>query len=247
MPDYFPPSRELSRLAGDLAELEQEGGGEHENAARLRGDARLLAVLRDRGFRGAATERFLNELARYGLAVIGAWLRDGVLDDKARRIGRPPAGRVDPRTLTADDRQGIADLTVAYGIELFRREVFERQRWDPAGGASLKTFFIGSCLLKYSNAAKTWRPDRDRREVPSDALADVERAGAPDPADVVVARLTAQAELDAIKDPLTREIVVANSQGLTYGQIAATVGGGLTERAVEMRLNRLRGRKGEPT
>lgn len=244
MLDDFPPPHELPRLARDLAELEQECADADDDTARLRGDARLLAVLRQAGYRGRHTEEFVNELARYGLAVIGAWLRAGTLDDKAKQVGRPPRRGISTLTLTDDDRLAIADLTVAHGMALFRRTVFEKEQWRADGGASLKTFFIRACLLTYSNALKAWRPDRRHQEIPAAFLDDLDRARAPDPADLATGRLSAREALDSIDDPLTRRIVVAKSQGLTNKEIAEKVSGGLTERAVEMRLSRLRRRGG---
>jgi DNA-binding CsgD family transcriptional regulator len=242
MLDDVPPTHQLTQLERDLAELEQGCDDADEVAARLRGDARLLAVLRQSGYRGRHTEEFVNELARYGLAVIAAWLRAGVLDGKAKQVGRPPRRSISTLTLTDDDRLAIADLTVAHGMALFRRTVFEKEQWRPDGGAGLKTFFIGACLLSYSNAVKAWRPDRRHQEIPSDSLDDLDLARAPDAADLATGRLSARETLDAIEDPLTREIVVAKSEGQTNKQIAESRG--LTAGAVQMRLSRLRRRGG---
>jgi hypothetical protein len=35
-------------------------------------------------------------------------------------------------------------------------------RWDPKKGASIKTFFIGQCLIRFVNVYNRWR-DNDRR------------------------------------------------------------------------------------
>ncbi|MEJ3742792.1 ECF-type sigma factor [Actinomycetes bacterium KLBMP 9797] len=250
--DHVLPERELAALASDLAEVEStlngfglSGQTDTDDLARYAGDAALYKRLAHAGHQGPEYELFLLELARYGLAVITAWLRSGVIFAKAASLGRPARRPLGLAELAEDDHTAIADLAVTYGLRLFIKTTFKEAQWRPDGGASLKTFFIGACLLTFSNALKAWRPDRTLQEVPTEHVEVPLNGHAVDPCDTVITRLSAVESLNDIQDEINRKIVLAKSQGLTHKEIADKIGGGLTERAVEMRLSRIRQRAGK--
>ncbi len=65
-----------------------------------------------------------------------------------------PEGGFDQET-----RQDLAIDTVVAALSAFRDEVLnlKENRWNPAKGASLKTFFIGQCKWQFPNVCQKWR------------------------------------------------------------------------------------------
>ena len=152
------PARRSSRLDRDLEEAS-------ERLARLEADRDLIDTLRSEGFAGRNFTYFQTVLAQYGVAVIRAWTRDGkVLGKYAEKGfgGLPPEPR--PGALTDDPStaQGIADETVARALNAFRDKVLIPNRWDPKRGASLRTFFVGQCLMQFGNVYRSWHTDYSR-------------------------------------------------------------------------------------
>jgi DNA-directed RNA polymerase specialized sigma24 family protein len=166
---------------------------------RLAEDADLVDWLRQFGFAGRDYERFATELARYGHAVTMAWIRKGAIFGKCRERGiglpEPPPGALQQ----GDVAEGLANETIALALRSFRENVLLPGRWNPARGASLKTFFIGQCLFRFPNVYRAWRnteTDLARHERlsydPRDELAVFDRPAhgglAPDPADLAAMR-----------------------------------------------------------
>jgi DNA-directed RNA polymerase specialized sigma24 family protein len=50
----------------------------------------------------------------------------------------------------------LAFDTVQESVVKFRDRVLKRNRWNPAKGATLKTFFIGFCLFIFPNFYRSW-------------------------------------------------------------------------------------------
>lgn len=123
---------------------------------RLAEDADLVDWLRQFGFAGRDYEWFATELARYGHAVTVAWIRKGAIFGKCRERGiglpEPPTGALQQ----PDVAEGLANETITLALRSFRETVLIPGRWDPARGASLKTFFIGQCLFRFPNVYRAW-------------------------------------------------------------------------------------------
>jgi hypothetical protein len=140
----------------------------HERLERLTGDAELFEGLRKDGFRGDEWDFFANELARYGLAVIGGWVRRGLMKVRCaeKRIQVPSL----PLSAQQDDSvvSALTGETVASALDRFRDDVLIPGVWDPAKGASLRTFFIGQCLMRYGNIVQRW----NNHELPQVGYAD---------------------------------------------------------------------------
>lgn len=125
-----------------------------ERLDRLAGDADLERALRSRGFDGEDWDFVVDMFAEYGVAVIGGWLRRGLMvarcaEKKIKAPALPDHVRRDEEAV-----YDIATETVAESIVTFRDHVLVPGRWDPAKGASLRTFFIGQCMLRYPNIAR---------------------------------------------------------------------------------------------
>lgn len=125
---------------------------------RLAADFALVTTLAFQQFTGPDYDYFERELAKYGLAVISAWIRRDVILQRCRVRGAgglepPPPGAFDDPGLVED----LAQETVGVALVHFRDDVLAAGRWDYRRGASLRTFFIGQCLMRFPNIYRHWR------------------------------------------------------------------------------------------
>lgn len=127
-------------------------------AGRLEADAELYGVLGEENFGGPLWEHYAEELARYGCAVMAAWLRTGLIIKECRRHGRPVEL---PGTWTPDDQWEVVLETVAKGLENFKISLCEG-RWSAEAGASLRTYFAGSCVRAFPNVVRAFIREQDR-------------------------------------------------------------------------------------
>ncbi|UJW28887.1 hypothetical protein L3Q67_27005 [Saccharothrix sp. AJ9571] len=190
----------------------------NESLGRRTGDLDLLEELRVRGFEGPSWQRFAEELARYGWAVMQAWLVSGEIFAQCA-LRRRSVGTA-PLYWTEDDRFSLAQDTVVEGLRLFRERGLVQGGWNIDGGASLRTFFIGACVLVFPNVYRTWRKrhndERTASLVPNCDAVDWVDTSASDPAMTAVHRDEAWAALRAM--PL-REKRAVLLQELGYGRI----------------------------
>lgn len=115
---------------------------------RLAGDRELEVALRAGGYRGRNYELF----AKYGWAVIRGWIFKGQIRGEVKRKG---FGALEPEPRPGaiiEDAEGFADETVVLALGAFRDKVLVPGKWDPTKGASLRTFFVGQCLLQFSGS-----------------------------------------------------------------------------------------------
>lgn len=125
---------------------------------RLSADVELCEVLASCDFDGPLWEHYAEELAKYGCAVMSAWLRTGQITRECRRHGRP----VDlPDHWTVDDQREVVLETVAKGLVVFRTALVD-QRWSAKSGASLRTYFAGSCIRAFPNVLRAWSREQER-------------------------------------------------------------------------------------
>lgn len=115
-----------------------------------------------------------------------------------------------------------------------------KRTWRANGGASLKTYFIGRCLMEFPDAYLRWR----RSERPSgnvnlcDAVADDGRH-ADDPADLAVA----SARIDELLNVETRVMFELQQRGYSLAEVAEMLtdaGHPHTEASVRTRMSRAR-------
>jgi DNA-directed RNA polymerase specialized sigma24 family protein len=134
--------------------LRSENLSPEERLDRLAGDADLVSALREQGFEGPDWDFVVNELVKYGIAVLGGWVRRGVIKSKCAQKGiRVPET---PEHIRSNS-QALEDIvaeTVAEAIVYFRDDVLVPGVWDPSKGAALKTFFIGQCMKRYANVLR---------------------------------------------------------------------------------------------
>lgn len=215
-PAFDKPAADVDRLAGDL---------DLYNA---------LALTR---FEGADYEYFANELARYGLAVIGSWLQSGLIYGKCQNRGL--GGLAAPEwDLDAGDVEDLANVTVGLAVVKFRETVLLKKKWDPRKGASLRTFFIGQCLIRFANIYRTWRGQQQRARA-TEKLAD-EMHPHVRPHDRALDDMLAQTELTQVEDRRLQNAVLWTAAGWRQWEIAQELG--VSEKTVERMLANYRQR-----
>lgn len=203
-----------------------------ERIDRLAGDRDLVGELRRLGFSGPVWQHVAEELVRYGVAVMTAWTIKGTVFDKCARRGRP-VERPPSGVLDRDEAASLAGEVVAESLNRFRDEVLVPQRWDPKRGASLTTFFVGQCVLRFPNIYRTWLAQVPDRQTLSDSLL-LERSGHERVEDDVILDLTATQTLRAIPSVEAREAFVLVALGYRQREVAERMG--TTEKAVERML-----------
>lgn len=205
---------------------------------RLVEDYNLVTMLALGGFQGSDYAYFETELAKYGIAVISSWLRRRLIFAKCRERGfgglpEPPVGSFDDPDTVSE----LASETVAQALYHFRSDVLLKGRWDPRKGASVRTYFVGQCLIRFANVYRRWWNNEARRDgAPADtstlaALDPFDRRQPPSVEDLVVEQASVDRALQAIKDPRVRRALAFYGAGYTYREIAARLE--TTEKAVE--------------
>lgn len=212
-----------------------------ERIDRLLGDAVLVARLKLSGFAGAEWERFAEELARYGLAVLNAWMYDRSIFGRVRKrlcaaLPPLPDGEWD-----REDRAELAHDTVVIALNRFRDNVLVPGKWDHTKGATLKTFFIGQCLMCFANPYRSWHRhtlERRQRQVPLPDYAEqwVARGAGPEQKAVRFEELVSG--LADLPDDRTRSVLVMTVMGFQQQEIARKLS--ITPKAVEMIIRRHR-------
>jgi DNA-directed RNA polymerase specialized sigma24 family protein len=112
--------------------------------------------------------------------------------------------------------------------------------WDVTRGATIRTYFVGACILHFPNvynrsAGGTWLDSLLTKEDPAttlEASADENEFGRPDQRALVMSALR-----KVVPDSETREIVLGTAAEYTQKEIADRLG--MTRKAVEMRLSHL--------
>ena len=221
-------SRDLDRALADLRRKE-----------RLAADVDLLTWLALHRFAGRAYERFAEELAKYGYAVMIAWIKKGIILGRCRQRGlgglsEPPVGAF-ARPDVADE---LAGETVAKALRHFRDDVLMKGKWDPTRGATIKTYFIGQCLIRFPNIYRSWHANEARPDAVlvdnNDLLEDLAGAGGVDPADLAVIRQEIETRFDDISDERLKAAFMLTAAGLSQREIGGVLG--MTEKAVERML-----------
>lgn len=95
-----------------------------ERVRRQAADRLLWETVQADGFSGRRWSLLVNDLARYGLAVMDAWMRTGYIFAKVKQVGRPLGHTEDETRELATDFDLRAELgaeTVAKALERFQQ------------------------------------------------------------------------------------------------------------------------------
>lgn len=203
---------------------------------RLAADFDLVTTLSLQRFEGEDWDVFEEELAKYGLAVIGGWTRRGAIFRKYAERGF--GGLPEPfRDLTDDEVEELALETVSKALYHFKRDVLMKQRWDYRRGATLRTFFVGQCLSRFANVYRRWhKNEQNNRYLSTDddeLLADLGTSSG-GTANRAVDRVYAERALATVKDKRVEMAMRLTAADRSQADIAKILG--VTEKAVERML-----------
>lgn len=209
------------------------------------GDEALVAALAEAGFAGPKYRLFERSLAQYAFPVMMTWIREGRIyrecADKGRPLPESPELLVHMAT-SLDTAQQLAGTTVAEALPQFRQSAMVGGGWQAAGGASLRSFFIGACVLAFPNIYRKWFTafQDEEREVRYGLVPDdlILRGVTPDPADSAAFAASLRVPLDALPEDTAHALKLIAFEGASHRDAARA--SGLTENALRKRLKRLR-------
>lgn len=221
------------------------GEEEARRLAELQADNELLNRIMWADYAGPEWDLLADRLIAYGYAVFFAWLRKGSIFQRCEQRGVQL--RRTERSRDRAEATSLAGETVTLSVVKFRETVLIPRVWRPDGGASLETFFVGQCLIRFPNIYRRWLKENgwggadaldniaERRAHVADAhqvLRSNNRDGEPG------ASHELDAHLDLAPDELTRSILGYVADDFTYEEIALLLD--TTVGAIKSRLYRLR-------
>ncbi|WP_210585029.1 hypothetical protein [Streptomyces sp. GESEQ-35] len=244
--------------SGDEAELKVEMPLEYTEdppppPLALEQDRQIYDELLRAEFRGPRYDAFAQELWTYGIRTLTAWMRTGAITHHCHRYSVAfDASEIELSILarTSEVREALAVDSVTAAAPRFLERSLRGGEWDPDKGASMFTFFVGGCVMAFGDAFKTWSRKR-RREVAVMASGLLNSAEASaifpgqlslfdDPAETVASRDTLQRILDeATPEAAAICTLMLRRPELNQREIGALLGG-MSARAVEGQLHRLR-------
>jgi DNA-directed RNA polymerase specialized sigma24 family protein len=203
-----------------------------EQVDRLAADSALYADLRRQGFTGQDYQYVETVLARYGHAIIAGWLTRRTIEAKCREKKLRHVPNLEEVDLGISDVDEIADETVAEALFYFRDRVLIPGKWEPRRGASLRTFFIGQCLIRFVGVMNRWLTEQGRDVLGDDTdIRTHEEAAVTDVENDVIHTLAAERALQHVTREDARVALTMQSRGYSLREIA--IGLGRTEKAVE--------------
>jgi DNA-directed RNA polymerase specialized sigma24 family protein len=229
-----------------------------EQLERRAADEQLVREMRAQAFAGPLYRSFQEELVRYSMSVLAAWMYSGYIFTLSRDRGislRPNAIELAELRDDRQLRQDLAAMTVAAALPKFRESALVGGGWSSGRGASIATFFMGATLYSFANEFRRHRSAsrREGREfntacglarqdgVISDNFDVAIDAGASehllDPGRQVPANLQVEEHLARLR-PRERAAVRLNLAGYTHEEIAEVLA--TSTRAVEGLLYRWR-------
>ncbi|GHD50854.1 sigma-70 family RNA polymerase sigma factor [Mycetocola manganoxydans] len=214
-----------------------------ENLARLDTDRQLVEELRAQNFSGLHWNYYATELAKYGLAVLTGWTMRGLIFDRVKKYsfgGLPQP--IDDALRDHQTAESLAGEVVAISLRAFRERVLIPGKWDPSKGASIKTFFIGQCLMQFPNIYRKWHTETyDQASMRAESINDDENfdedllANGEDVAVTVTIQSEIDRALEAVKDPRAKKAYVLAAAGHTHEEIGQHLE--MTPKAVERMLH----------
>ena len=208
-------------------------------------DQQRLDALAATGFTGPTYHGFSDDLWQHALPILKSKMRSGEIFTMCsdKNVVLDPTS--DERAVlhsSIEDRDALAVDTIAAAIRQFRVTLMEGG-WKPSGGASVETYFIGACVLAFGDVFRKWARTRRRhlaqilQNTEVDTLAAQLISKALDPEQAAVTRDTVEIILRK-STPQTRMICALIMRDIPFSEIAEQIG--ITERAVEGKMRRLR-------
>ncbi len=229
-PGFQPKGTHDAEFVGELANHERSN--EARRLERLADQEMVLTLqLHEFGTGSPEWKAFASALAEYGYSVFMGWLITGsvyrMAASQMKGKGVMGLGKIpDDLRLVGDDAHALASEVVIKSIDAFRRKTLMNpdpaKRWKVNGGASIKTFFIGRCLMELPDVFEQW--NRRERRVQAELWRNSQLTGEDvnhsiDPENPAVAT----AELDRVfkrADTVIRVMFELHHEGYTYAEIA---------------------------
>ncbi|MEF2530026.1 hypothetical protein [Streptomyces sp. CS62] len=129
------------------------------NPEKLKADRALYERLQQGGFAGLEMDLLREDLWLYGWKCLRAWMKDGTIIEKCGERGIAVPARwheVEALTRRGDLRDEIAHNAVEYAVKTFTEEYLPEGRWDPDKNATMRTYFIGTCMFAFRDFFKNW-------------------------------------------------------------------------------------------
>ena len=238
----------LDAILGDIRQDVSRDARQRQEALQRRlADRDLLDRLAAEQFAGRAYDQFENELAAYGLSVLQAWMYSGYVFKLASKRGfsLAPSDR-ELETLQRDSnlREELANMTVGTAIPRFRDRALVGGGWTLAGGASVPTYFMGSCLYVFPNEfrrSRVYAQRYDRALLGETRRLDLPQSRVTDAGTIATGNIRVDEALKAATGK-ERIILELTWQGYQQTEIAEVLG--LTSaRAVEGIIHRWRAKQ----
>lgn len=233
-----------ANLQGNFAD---EVRRQEENLARRMADQELLDKLAAGDFTGPRYRRFEEELAAYGLSVLRGWMYSGYVFKLAAARGfalHPTEAELEELFRDSDAREELANMTVAGALPRFRKHALVGGGWRFDGGASLPTYFMGSCMYVFPNEFRKNRVYQRKhyRALRSEAIT-MESLSTPvtNPAVIATGLIRVRDDLASFT-PREQAIVALTIDGYTQEEIVELLDE-VSVRAVEGVLHRWRTRE----
>ncbi len=196
--------------------------------------------------------QLFDDLWLYAWPVLQAFIRTHKMPQVLARYAPERSVSIKPEDMwvlshSADERMELAIDVIYKAVGVFEKSAVRGQRWSPTGGASLRTWFIGTCALSFPRAYMTWSANRADRlvdvarqhEINFDDLGGRLVEGLGDLSGLAILRRDLQKLVDQAQ-PETQFILGMLMQEKTHAEIAAARG--LSVRAIEGRIYRWRKR-----
>lgn len=204
-----------------------------DNIDRMAGDVDLNTALALERYDGPLWEHFSNELAKYGFAVIASWIGRKMIFERCRSKGFGGLPAIE-RPFTEDENFELTNETVAKALFHFKRDVLMKKKWDYRRGATLRTYFIGQCLIRFPNIYRRWLAGENRNRyvvTDDDGFVDELNGTSKGPESQALAGVTASNAISTVKNPRVRKVMHLRADDWTHAEIAEHFG--ITEKAVE--------------
>ncbi|MEU6236274.1 hypothetical protein [Kitasatospora sp. NPDC047058] len=215
-----------------------------ESIDRRMADQRIVELLARDGFEGSRYDRFVDELVRYGIAVLRAWMYSGFIFQLVAQRGfglHPHELELEELNSNSDLRDELATMTVARALPRFRQRAFVEGGWRFEGGASITTYFMGACAYDFPNEFRRWKASEERqsRALRRQKAVCEESVRTLGVAEEVIGNLRVLTDLEEIDNPMTRAAVALTIDGFSQEEIRELLDA-KSVRAIEGRIHRWR-------
>lgn len=223
-------------------------GGDQDESAQQAADAAALKALEDAGFDGPVFHQVAGQWWNRGWLALMKWIPDNTIWARCRAAVPHGTERLPTRNrfFSQEDLYDLATEVLVHAVANFSR-VLKRGGWDPAGSASLTSFFIGQVLIQFTARYPIWLTTR--ASAPADHTPIEEADQRPvsfrgdalswtDPEAAVICADEIRTAMATAGSPLVGRIVALDFAGYQNAEIGRELD--LGPRAVEGQLYRFR-------